>query len=128
MKTIRSVVVISGHSLSASPENPTSAQFTITAMTLMNSSASCKHTQQFVTARVAKRAKDMFLQASVILSTQRRGASADPPPEGRPPEGREPGNTVNERAVCIILECILVVDCFALLFFCQADDIHSFLN
>ena len=31
------------------------------------------------------------------------------PQEGRPPGGREPANTVNARAVSILLECILVL-------------------
>ena len=39
---------------------------------------------------------------------------ADPPPGGQTPPppptgGREPGNIFNVRAVCILLECILVV-------------------
>ena len=75
------------------------------------------------TARVAKRAKVMFSQASVCstlggglpwvggggLPWEGWGLSpkADPPQEGR-----EPGNMVNERVVCILLECILVIAWF----------------
>ena len=74
------------------------------------------------TARVAKRAKVMFSQVCVTRSVQLQGGGggvcpptkADPlPAKGDPPPAKaDPppaGNTVNGRAVRILLECILVV-------------------
>ena len=67
-----------------------------------------------ITARQRSCGKVMFLQLSVILFT---GGSASvhagipsPPGPARPPPGQwcMLGDTVNKRAVCILLECNLV--------------------
>ena len=52
-----------------------------------------------------KFAKVMFLQVSVCLSTGGDARDAAPPP----PYSTRYGDTVNERAVRILMECILVM-------------------
>ena len=82
-----------------------------------------KRGQNIITARKRSCGKVMFLQLSVILFTRGKGvcfsACWDTPPPLRadtppPPRSRHPpaqcmlGDTVNKRAVCILLECNLV--------------------